>query len=1106
MRFQSITSKLLALYIPLVLLSLVTLFVGMEIQFYFRERAQLMEELEQIADIQSQSAARATWEYDMDRLAVSALEIGRLPHVQGFRIRDSAGNILAESGNPERQVELAQYLVTREITHDSGTAIEKLGTLTISGNSDYIWVEVKSRVQSGLLSLLVLLLALIGASLLANRLVIGRPIRLLHQSISRARSEGISQKVNWTGNDELADVVYAYNDLLDTQKKAEAEIGKYQEGLEQRVEERTAELREQKEIVQLTMENTVQGILFVDKGSKVAAYNAKAREMFGLTETEMEEHEDYASLTNYIYREKLYQPEMIEQRLAEAADSQVHKSEFTLADGRIFEAHHNVISGGGFVLTFTDISLQKEAAQQLRLAKQVAEDSVRSKSDFLANMSHEIRTPMNAIIGMSELAIKTDLNPKQYNYIDKVNRSAVSLLGIINDILDFSKIEAGKLDLEAIEFHLEDVLDNLVNLVGLKAEEKGLELLVDLGSDVPKQLVGDPLRLGQVLVNLGNNAVKFTDSGEIVIAIQLEDQDDETVTLGISVRDTGIGMTNEQQAKLFQAFSQADASTTRQYGGTGLGLAISESLVKLMSGTISVNSQSGIGSEFRFSARLKWQEGEELQAAQAVPDLDGMRVLVVDDNPTAREILESIAASLGLRVDTAPDGETALSLMEAAQNNKDPYSAVLMDWQMPVMDGVATTKALVDRGLLNSTQTVMMVTAYGRDEAAAAGQGLPIKNYLTKPVNASTLLDSILTAHGLPTIASRRRRAQQEDSAITAQLAGAKVLLVEDNEINQELAVELLTGAGMQVDVANNGQEALDHLTTKNCDCVLMDIQMPVMDGYTAAAEIRKRPKMQDLPIIAMTANAMVGDREKAIEAGMNDHIAKPLNVANMFNTIARWITPKNPTPHIPAPSLEAPAASEAMQELVGIDKTAGLLTVQGNSQLYRKLLGKFYTSYRELYSSFRGAQIDKDSAAATRLAHTLKGVAGSIGAKGVESAAQALESACSQGADDSTVDQCLNAVVVELEPVLAGLSGIDQSSVIEAGNSEVDRDAMEPLLMKLRGQLNDGDINSATTVEALAEVIAGTAMAAPLTRVAVAIDEFDFTTALKALSLLKEK
>ena len=535
-------------------------------------------------------------------------------------------------------------------------------------------------------------------------------------------------------------------------------------------------------------------------------------------------------------------------------------------------------------------------------SQQAAEQASKAKSEFLANMSHEIRTPMNAVVGLTHLTLRTKLSATQRNYLKNIDSSAKSLLRIIDDILDFSKIEAGRMDMEHLDFNLEEVLLGLSSLDTSKPGGRNIELLLRIDRDVPLFFVGDPLRLGQVLINLVGNAIKFTPVGEVVVRVALQETQQQKACLRFTITDTGIGMGQEQLDKLFQEFTQGDSSTTRRFGGTGLGLSISKRIVELMGGEIIAESEIGKGSMFSFTVMLDMQATQAHRAPLLLKNLHERRVLVVDDSFSSREILRQELEDMQLRAGTADCGEAALAELVRAAEDGDPYDLVLMDWKMPGDNGIQVVRLLRGCRELPYIPTVIMVTAYGREEIMEEAQAEGISHFLIKPVSPSLLQNAILDVFGQRSTSEDESGLPQE-LRIPSRFRGSKVLLAEDNEVNQLVAKELLESAGFSVDIANTGLDVLRMVEQTEYAMVFMDIHMPDMDGIEAAKRLRMLERYASTPIIALTADSMVGDREKSLAAGMNDHLAKPIDPYRLIEVATQWLqwgegggTPGNPT------------------------------------------------------------------------------------------------------------------------------------------------------------------------------------------------------------------
>ncbi|MCG2585061.1 PAS domain S-box protein [Massilia sp. TS11] len=750
----------------------------------------------------------------------------------------------------------------------------------------------------------------------------------------------------------------------------------------------------------------------------------------------------------------------------------------------------------GTVWVIDDISEERAAVDALRRAQQLAEEAAQAKADFLANMSHEIRTPMNAILGMTHLVLKTELTARQRDYLGKIQGAGAHLLGVINDILDFSKIEAGKLNVESIEFELDKVLDNVTGLIAERAAAKGLELIIQIEPDVPRYLVGDPLRIGQVLINYANNALKFTERGEISLQVRVQSRDGGELLLHFAVSDSGIGIAPEHIGLLFHSFQQADSSTTRRFGGTGLGLAISKHLAELMGGEVGVESTPGAGSRFWFTARVRAAAQPPAHRLLA-PALRGQRVLVVDDNDSAREVIGDMLRAMGFQVQAVASGAAALEALRQAEADGQAFALALLDWQMPAMDGVALAEAIGRLGLAAKPH-LLMITAHGREDLSRPAAEAGIEGVLLKPLSPSILFDNVLQCLGEGEAdAAPSVSAAPAKSGAAGVLRGARVLLVEDNDLNQEVARALLDDLGIETALANNGAEALERLAAGSYDCVLMDMQMPVMDGLEATRRLRADGRWNALPVIAMTANAMASDRARCLAAGMNDHIAKPIDPDLLANTLLRWVAPRagSASEGAGAGSAEAAPDLRALAAVPGLDPALGLRQALGRPALYLTLLRKFVAGQSPVVAQLPQAVAAADSASARLLAHTLKGVAAQIGASALSAQAAALQHALDAGTvTPQAAAELAGALATLLEALRAALPAATQSASASADPAQV-----QAVCRRLAEQLGADDFHSGQLLAEQQGLLQG-ALGPDYRALAQAIEDFDFPGALAAL------
>ncbi|MBF0145376.1 MAG: response regulator [Magnetococcales bacterium] len=843
--------------------------------------------------------------------------------------------------------------------------------------------------------------------------------------------------------------------------------------------ERHHELEKMVKRHQSLLENALDAIITTDSEGTVLDFNPAAEKLFGYAKKEILG----GQLTNFIVPLSLqeqHQQGMVHYvKSIASGDNTVLRKRFEIpgkrSNGEIVDLQVALTSVQqkddlSFTAFLQDITDRKQLLRSLEETLRAAESANRAKSEFIANMSHEIRTPMNAVMGFTDLALKNELTPKIRDYLEKVEVASHSLMGIINDILDFSKIEAGQMDLDPVRFDISDLFDRLADLFSKQVADRGLELILLPPLEYDSVLFGDVLRIEQVLINLIRNAIKFTHEGSIVVHAAVEEREDKKVQLSFMIRDTGIGIDPDRLNKLFNPFVQGDGSTTRKYGGTGLGLTICKRLVERMDGRIWVTSTPGQGSVFSFTVMAAFASVNRRKKMTIPGDLFGKRVLVLDDNELILELLPSMLERLSLKPLAVRTLEEALVLLFEHNFGKDPIELMLIDWSLNEQDGGVVTNQILKR-LRETTPParipkIILTTSFGEDKFKQLSQESGIDIFLDKPITNNRLITAVSAAFGKERPVNERRvtKVLAQDYETAEVIGGARILLVEDNVINQQVARELLERVGLMVEIANNGREALDRIEKFSYDAVLMDLQMPDMDGFEATTLLRNDDRFKNLPIIAMTAHALESERKRCIEIGMNGHIAKPIRPERMYGVLTKVIGPLQVLPK----ASNFKRDQLALPELSGINMKGGLERVGGNAKLYYRILLRFRKDQLRLAEELRSTVKSGNRIEASRLAHSTIGVAGNIGADGLCQVAQELESLLG---DQNVVDwhELVERFIAELEPILDSLKVLDDvpleplepSSEVEGDGLCFDVEGKEAVVATLHELVDLLDANS---------------------------------------------
>ncbi|GEM_PF-1407437 len=953
---------------------------------------------------------------------LSSLNIGNIGKTRTEYKLNVHGEINAD------KIKLKEISSGKALKLTAGIILDKVrvGTVVMQFSLDSIAEEIRHITLRAILIGGIFLILGIFLSWPIVRTIV-KPIRELNINARKIGNGDLNVKVNVNSRDEVGELAEAFNLMVAKLKRTMSDLQKRMDDLGHS----EALLRESEKKYRDIFENAIEGLFQIAADGSFLKVNHALVDFLGYDSTEALLSSGFCLFNpvNFVSTEKykdiiLHLEKGKEITGFEAEIIKKDKSTITvfLSVRTVMNSNGDLIRYEGLLVDITERKQMEKAELEAKTAKAASD----AKSNFLANMSHEIRTPMNAVMGFTELALCTDLGDEQRNYLKKIQNASMNLLGLINDILDFSKIEAGKMEMESIEFNLWEVIDNVIDLISIKAHEKDLELLVDISSQMPCMLKGDPMRLAQVLTNLLNNAVKFTNCGEIVLKVEstvrkdkdspysIDDpgslnslnnindastsiNDTDSIMIRFSVQDSGIGISKAEIKNIFKKFSQADETTTRRYGGTGLGLAISQLLSEMMGGKMSVKSSLGKGSTFSFTACFKLSD--TLHDDFNVPEiLHGKRVMVIDDNKTSLQLLCNILQSFGFKVTLANSGEDALEKL--GTNVVPSFELILTDWSMSHMDGIETTRQILKNIQNNPVKVILMTTTFVHKTIKYQARQAGVTAFLNKPVTPSNLLNTIIEILSPDDICSKRSQSCQY--TMGKELQGAHILLVEDNPINQEIAVNFLESFGIVPDVVENGEKAVKAVYTVKYDAVLMDIQMPVMNGYDATLKIRENPNFQNLPIIAMTANALKSSRDKAYSVGMDAHLNKPIMVKQLFITLCKYIKPDSRRSMSIITDMDKQASIDAesglLEELPGIDINTAMELLDGSQELFEELLVMFYDDHGEDKKLIIQAIGKKEFEKAHRLVHTIKGVSGSLGCKRLYSAASTLDKRLKQG------------------------------------------------------------------------------------------------------------